>query len=109
MCGNTEYEYARQLAVYIWERDFKESAPDWEPLPDMFGVLSQIDNMIASKSDKLINSAADALAIIKSVEYDNPLSLENAEDARYIWPERWSQVKARLDFCGIYDESPDRR
>lgn len=39
-------KYAQRLATYLWEQHYKEDAPDWEPLGDMTGVLTQIDNMI---------------------------------------------------------------
>ena len=42
-----EYLYAKSLAEYLWEKHYKEDAPEWEPLADLMGVLSQIDNMIA--------------------------------------------------------------
>ena len=41
-----EYAYARDLAYYLWRTHYKKDAPDWEPLEDLYGVLSQIDNMI---------------------------------------------------------------
>lgn len=43
----TPEEYATSLARAIWEKHFKETAPDWKPLPDLIGVLTQIDNMTA--------------------------------------------------------------
>lgn len=36
---------ATELARNIWEREWKQTAPNWEPLPDLLGVLTQIDNM----------------------------------------------------------------
>lgn len=39
-----EYMYAKQLAQSIHDRCYPES-PQWEPLPDLMGVLTQIDNM----------------------------------------------------------------
>lgn len=39
-----EYEYARSLAIYLNEKHYKN--PDWEPLDNMIGILTQIDNMI---------------------------------------------------------------
>jgi len=44
---NKEYNYAKELASAIWREKYKDESPDWEPLPDLMGVLSQIDNMIA--------------------------------------------------------------
>lgn len=35
-----------ELARCIWRDNYKNEAPDWEPLPDLAGVLSQIDNMV---------------------------------------------------------------
>jgi hypothetical protein len=37
--------YAKHLAIAIWEKHYKDTAPDWRPLPDLMGVLTQIDNM----------------------------------------------------------------
>lgn len=39
------YGYASYLAVAIWEKYYKDTAPDWKPLDDLVGVLTQIDNM----------------------------------------------------------------
>ncbi len=41
------YGYARRLAVAIWEQHYKDVAPQWSPLDDLMGVLTQIDNMTA--------------------------------------------------------------
>jgi hypothetical protein len=40
-------QYATSLAIAIWCKHYKEQSPDWKPLPDLMGVLTQIDNMIA--------------------------------------------------------------
>ena len=42
-----EYIYAKRLAKHLWENHYKKKVPEWEPLPDLMGILSQIDNMIA--------------------------------------------------------------
>jgi hypothetical protein len=39
------YGYASRLAVAIWEKHYKDTAPQWKPLDDLMGVLTQIDNM----------------------------------------------------------------
>ena len=44
-CCSSEYEYARDLAIHLWERHYKNDEPNWQPLNDLFGVLTQIDNM----------------------------------------------------------------
>ena len=40
-----ELGYATRLAEALWEKHCKTEAPDWKPLPDLLGVLTQIDNM----------------------------------------------------------------
>ena len=44
--NNAVYEYAKDLSIYLWSTWYKHIAPNWEPLDDTFGVLTQIDNMI---------------------------------------------------------------
>jgi hypothetical protein len=49
-CDATEqetdaYGYASRLAVALWEQHYKDVAPQWKPLDDLMGVLTQIDNM----------------------------------------------------------------
>ena len=43
----TPYEYAARLATALWEKHYKRFSPNWSPLPDLMGVLTQIDNMTA--------------------------------------------------------------
>ncbi|WP_244103967.1 hypothetical protein [Burkholderia gladioli] len=40
-----ELRYATQLAVSLHQQHYDVSAPNWKPLPDLMGVLTQIDNM----------------------------------------------------------------
>jgi len=42
---NEAYSYAKRLAEFIWKEHYKEESPDWTPLSDVLGVLTQIDNM----------------------------------------------------------------
>lgn len=48
--GLDPYLYAKNIARILWERHYKADAPRWEPLPDLNGVLSQIDNMTTGMS-----------------------------------------------------------
>ncbi len=43
--GPDENRYARELATALWEKYYKDEAPQWKVLPDTYGALSQIDNM----------------------------------------------------------------
>ena len=38
---------AKGLATSIWKTEFSDGAPHWQPLPDLRGIISQIDNMYA--------------------------------------------------------------
>ena len=50
------YGYASRLAVAIWEKHYKDTAPHWKPLDDLVGVLTQIDNMAAGMA-RLVQQA----------------------------------------------------
>ena len=39
------YVYAKRLAEFIWGKHFRKESPDWKPLENTLGVLTQIDNM----------------------------------------------------------------
>src|SRR5688572_18038247 len=39
--------YATRLAVELWKEHWSQESPEWKPLPDLLGVLTQIDNMTA--------------------------------------------------------------
>lgn len=43
-CADT-YREAMALAKSLWAQHYRETAPDWQPLSDLRGILSQIDNM----------------------------------------------------------------
>jgi hypothetical protein len=45
--GSATLRYAQSLATTIWEKHWKQDAPNWKPLDDVLGVLTQIDNMVA--------------------------------------------------------------
>lgn len=47
--------FATRLAESLWEKHWKADAPDWKPLPDLFGVLTQISNMTAGMTRKASN------------------------------------------------------
>lgn len=45
-----ELNYAQELAASTWRKHYQTDAPEWKVLPDMYGVLSQIDNMLTGLS-----------------------------------------------------------
>lgn len=56
---NTEKEladaraYAHNLAVSIYGQHYTDESPNWRPLPDLMGLLTQIDNMYAGLRNDL--------------------------------------------------------
>ncbi|MGU7812670.1 hypothetical protein [Burkholderia sp. AW49-1] len=42
--------YAQRLATGLWEKHWRDSAPQWKVLDDTLGVLTQIDNMVCGLS-----------------------------------------------------------
>ena len=45
-----ELGYATRLAQSMHSKHYKVDAPHWKPLPDLMGVLTQIDNMVSGLS-----------------------------------------------------------
>jgi hypothetical protein len=39
------YGYASRLAEAIYQKHYRQDSPEWKPLDDTLGVLTQIDNM----------------------------------------------------------------
>jgi hypothetical protein len=38
-------DYATRIATALWEKHHKKDRPDWKPLPELMGLLTQIDDM----------------------------------------------------------------
>lgn len=65
-------EYATRLAKGMWERDWKEESPHWQPFDDLLGVLTQIDNMLAGmEKKKRHNDQAQRLALGENSQNEN--------------------------------------
>src|SRR5688500_7122938 len=39
--------YATRLVKIMAEKHYPDGSPDWKPLPDVVGILTQIDNMVS--------------------------------------------------------------
>ncbi|MGN6773139.1 MAG: hypothetical protein ACTHJQ_25320 [Rhizobiaceae bacterium] len=48
--------YAIRLLIALMERHYPDRSPEWAPLPDLYGVLTQIDNL----STGLVRAPAEA-------------------------------------------------
>jgi len=58
IAGQDALEYATRLATTIWEKHWKDDAPNWKPWGDIVGVLTQIDNMVAGMERRPPNDQA---------------------------------------------------
>ncbi|MDY7802789.1 hypothetical protein U0E23_09955 [Burkholderia stagnalis] len=71
--------YAQRLATGLWEKHWRDSAPQWKVLDDTLGVLTQIDNMVCGLS----HSPAQADA--REGLTDKPLPRPEAPRMPYEW------------------------
>ena len=58
---------AKRLARVMWRRTYREVAPDWQPLADTVGIISQIDNMhagVVEDNEKLRSAALKFAATV---------------------------------------------
>jgi hypothetical protein len=54
--------YAERLAVALWEKHYKATAPEWKPLTgDLIGLLTQIDNMTSALIPEPAKAGDDVL------------------------------------------------
>lgn len=59
----TALGYAQRLATGLWEKHWRDSAPQWKVLDDTLGVLTQIDNMVCDlQRTEATDAVRDVLA-----------------------------------------------
>ena len=70
------YTIARDMAVRMWEKHYKTDAPNWEPLDDFMGVLSQISNMLTGLGnvEKITRQRDLAVEALKSCGVNDGLN-----------------------------------
>ena len=76
----------RQLTESIWKAEYRKTAPDWQPLPDLVGLITQLDNMYAGVREQR-DAAREALWKIERNE-DATYSRDLARAALASWQER---------------------
>lgn len=66
--GEPAYSYACRLAESMYRRHYQEDiSPAWTPLPDLLGVLTQIDNMVSGLVRReAARTALEALVAMQS-------------------------------------------
>jgi len=109
------YDYAVRLAEYAAKK-YPDMSPDWKPLSDIMGVLSQIDNAITGLVHKSAREQCDGTPVAVAPQ---PLDYE-AEVKRYIpWIKNDSGIvgylahflqshDARSGTKPVYRETPEQ-
>ncbi|KQQ29416.1 hypothetical protein ASF53_19485 [Methylobacterium sp. Leaf123] len=83
--------YAESLAVALWQKHWRENAPDWKPLTgDLIGILTQIDNMTCGLSRAPNSTRTGAAEIADGAYGSNPMTRGAARD-------RLSTLNAMVD------------
>ncbi len=82
-------DYATTLATSMHRQHYAEAAPNWQPLDDLMGLLTQIDNMYAGLRNDLAVAEAENKRLVGM-----PLATLKAErDAAVADAERYRLLK----------------
>ena len=87
---------AKGLAKALHRRFYQEQAPQWEPLEDVAGIISQIDNMTAGMADRI-----EELEL--AVRYEADLA-QQALDARKELAAKLAKAVKALEFYGGWSD-----
>lgn len=71
------------LITSIWKSEFRNESPQWEPLPDLVGRITQLDNMYAGvrgQRDKARTELAEARASLEAQDKTMMALANNASD-----------------------------
>lgn len=64
-------EELRRLLESIWRAEYRKDAPDWKALPDLVGMVTQIDNMYAgvrAQRDAAASPPVDHGALVEALK-----------------------------------------
>ena len=102
------YSYASLLAIAIWEKHYKGTAPQWKPLNDLMGVLTQIDNMTSGLTRQEQAEPVEPVKPVKPVKpvWIQPDHLQKARAAPFLC--RVEPTQRFLDFVPLYTAPPQR-
>jgi hypothetical protein len=87
---------ASRLANSIWRSEYKNDAPNWQPLGTVVGVISQIDNMYAGVREQR-NALRQQLAELEQVAKDAVDGRSKELDCRVANQDRLRHAAARVD------------
>jgi uncharacterized coiled-coil protein SlyX len=99
--------HALALATTLHRNFYKTQAPNWEPLEDVVGVITQIDNMIIGVADRIEELEAK---LAKAVEAGHALNdaLREKERGKYLTTAQvLAAEKARATLAAITETPHD--
>ena len=78
--------YAERLAIALWEKHYRNAAPNWKPLTgDLIGILTQIDNMTSGLALATKPAVKDDETVVALPNWNCWRSIDTApEDCRVI-------------------------
>ena len=113
---------AQNLAVSIWKQHYERERPDWKPLDDTIGVLTQISNMVSCmgrkdcstcgwNTDKGLDGCGDCdiedcldySKWVQTVYVENPTCVCNKSEC----PECTTKSRPMFDCCDSQSEPLD--
>lgn len=108
-----ELRYATNLARAIWQKHYSADVPQWKVLPDLYGALSQIDNMVtgltrASSAPAVATGGAVAWAVVSKKGGIHKLSItrESAERKAAHWQKEWPDNGCTVRPLAFMDAAP---
>jgi hypothetical protein len=102
-------KYATSLALILRDKHFPE-ATQWKPLPDLIGVLTQIDNMTAALSRVADDRAAVEPSVAEEWSHYMDQAVSNAPEplvklgeylARLLDEDRWPEAERYLNAAAL--------
>ena len=72
------------LITSIWRAEFRHEAPNWKPLPNLVGMITQLDNMYAGVRSQR-DEARHALAALQSTPPAQPTADAVERAAKVMW------------------------
>lgn len=61
------------LIESIWRAEFRKDAPDWQPLPDLVGRITQLDNMYAGVRSQRDKAEAELREMVLELEAETAI------------------------------------
>ena len=82
--GEDALAYATRLVTLMAEKHYHDVSPDWEPLPDIVGVLTQIDNMVSGMVRALTSEQISGEAVEPGWQPISTAPTDNTEFLAYL-------------------------